>query len=225
MGSPACGEFGAGRAAPYHHDERPGGGSTPMRSVFGDRCSPLLRAGQHGSGHELKAKSPSAGCANAEIASRGWNDSGPRDVRELRWAVGGYLAVVALATVSALGWLGAQLLRSRNAVRGGHGMLLLASLVQADSPTRADAVVRRALLEVRSPFETQLGSRRVLQASNPCTMMRGVEKQNSATITSALRGDSPMTRAEFLDLAHQRQRQAGPVRRAASMPLLRCTDC
>ena len=40
-------------------------------------------------------------------------------------------------------------------------------------------------------------------------MMRGVEKQNSATITSALRGvfrDCPMTRAEFLDLAHQRRR-------------------
>lgn len=106
-------------------------------------------------------------------------------------------------------------------------MLLLASLAQADSPTRADAVVRSALLEVRSPFETQLGSRRVLQASHPCMMMRGVEKETSATIASALRGDSPMTRAEFLDLAHQRQRQrqAGPVRRAASMPLLRCTDC
>ncbi len=49
----------------------------------------------------------------------------------------------------------------------------------------------------------------VLQASHLCMMMRGVEQQNSATITSALRGvfrDCPMTRAEFLDLAHQRQR-------------------
>ena len=46
----------------------------------------------------------------------------------------------------------------------------------------------------------------VLEASHLCMMMRGVEKQNSATITSALRGvfrDCPMTRAEFLRLAHQ----------------------
>ena len=49
----------------------------------------------------------------------------------------------------------------------------------------------------------------VLEASHLCMMMRGVEKQNSATITSALRGvfrDCPMTRAEFLRLAHQSPR-------------------
>jgi GTP cyclohydrolase I len=37
-------------------------------------------------------------------------------------------------------------------------------------------------------------------------MMRGVEKQNSRTITSALRGqfrDCPMARSEFLGLVHQ----------------------
>jgi GTP cyclohydrolase I len=37
-------------------------------------------------------------------------------------------------------------------------------------------------------------------------MMRGVEKQNSTTVTSALRGvfrDCPMTREEFLRLVHR----------------------
>jgi GTP cyclohydrolase I len=47
----------------------------------------------------------------------------------------------------------------------------------------------------------------VIEAVHLCMMMRGVEKQNSSTITSALRGrfrDCPMTRNEFLSLAHRR---------------------
>jgi GTP cyclohydrolase I len=47
----------------------------------------------------------------------------------------------------------------------------------------------------------------VIEAVHLCMMMRGVEKQNSRTITSALRGkfrDCPMTRDEFLRLAYQR---------------------
>jgi GTP cyclohydrolase I len=47
----------------------------------------------------------------------------------------------------------------------------------------------------------------VIEASHLCMMMRGVEKQNSKTITSALRGEfrsCPMTRSEFLRLAHRR---------------------
>ena len=47
----------------------------------------------------------------------------------------------------------------------------------------------------------------VIEAVHLCMMMRGVEKQNSRTITSALRGTfqtCPMTRNEFLNLAHQR---------------------
>jgi GTP cyclohydrolase I len=46
----------------------------------------------------------------------------------------------------------------------------------------------------------------VIEATHLCMMMRGVEKQNSRTITSALRGefrDCPMTRDEFLRLAHR----------------------
>ena len=45
----------------------------------------------------------------------------------------------------------------------------------------------------------------VIEAVHLCMMMRGVEKQRSKTITSALRGqfrDCPMTRSEFLALAH-----------------------
>jgi GTP cyclohydrolase I len=45
----------------------------------------------------------------------------------------------------------------------------------------------------------------VIEASHLCMMMRGVEKQNSMTITSALLGsfrDDAKTRDEFLRLAH-----------------------
>ena len=45
----------------------------------------------------------------------------------------------------------------------------------------------------------------VIEASHFCMMMRGVEKQNSRTVTSALRGafrDDPRTRDEFMRLAH-----------------------
>jgi GTP cyclohydrolase IA len=52
----------------------------------------------------------------------------------------------------------------------------------------------------------------VIEAAHLCMMMRGVEKQNSKTITSALRGafrDDPKTREEFLYLAHA---SASPMR-------------
>ena len=49
----------------------------------------------------------------------------------------------------------------------------------------------------------------VLEAAHFCMMMRGVEKQDSKTITSALRGafrDDGRTREEFLRLVHNRSR-------------------
>ena len=47
----------------------------------------------------------------------------------------------------------------------------------------------------------------VIEATHLCMMMRGVEKQNSKTITSAMRGEfrtCPMTRDEFLRLAYMK---------------------
>jgi GTP cyclohydrolase I len=51
-----------------------------------------------------------------------------------------------------------------------------------------------------------LGVAVVMEAEHLCMQMRGVEKQNSVALTSTMLGvfkDSPMTRAEFLDLIHR----------------------
>ena len=63
--------------------------------------------------------------------------------------------------------------------------------------------VAQALDEVLKPRGVGV----VIEAHHLCMMMRGVEKQNSKTITSALRGafrDDPKTREEFLSLAYAR---------------------
>ncbi|HUF49846.1 MAG TPA: GTP cyclohydrolase I FolE [Longimicrobiales bacterium] len=59
-----------------------------------------------------------------------------------------------------------------------------------------------ALMDVLAPQGVGV----VIEARHFCMMMRGVEKQNSSTVTSALRGtfrDCEMTRQEFLRLAHR----------------------
>jgi GTP cyclohydrolase I len=61
--------------------------------------------------------------------------------------------------------------------------------------------VADALMEVLRPDGVGV----VVEAAHLCMMMRGVEKQNSTTVTSALRGcfrDDSRTREEFLRLAH-----------------------
>ena len=61
--------------------------------------------------------------------------------------------------------------------------------------------VADAVMEVLQPQGVGV----VIEAAHFCMMMRGVEKQNSRTVTSALRGvfrDDPKTRDEFLRLAH-----------------------
>jgi GTP cyclohydrolase I len=79
-----------------------------------------------------------------------------------------------------------------------------------DMYARRLQVQERLTEEIASAIDVSLHPRGVgvvVEASHLCMMMRGVEKQNSRTITSALRGEfrtCPMTRAEFLRLAHQR---------------------
>ncbi len=58
-----------------------------------------------------------------------------------------------------------------------------------------------ALMDILEPAGVGV----VVEAYHLCMMMRGVEKQNSKTVTSALRGifrDDAKTRDEFLRLAH-----------------------
>jgi GTP cyclohydrolase I len=63
--------------------------------------------------------------------------------------------------------------------------------------------VAQALTDALQPLVVGV----VVEAYHMCMMMRGVQKQNSSTITSAMRGvfrDDPKTRDEFLRLAHSR---------------------
>ena len=64
--------------------------------------------------------------------------------------------------------------------------------------------VADAVMEILAPQGVGV----VIEAAHLCMMMRGVEKQNSRTVTSALRGifrDDPKTREEFLGLVHGRK--------------------
>ena len=81
-------------------------------------------------------------------------------------------------------------------------------------PRIVDVYARRLQVQERLTEQVAEGLCRVLnpkgvgvviEASHLCMMMRGVEKQNSKTITSALRGafrEDSKTRDEFLRLAH-----------------------
>ena len=81
-------------------------------------------------------------------------------------------------------------------------------------PRLVDAFARRLQVQERLTHQIArtilnltkaLGVGVVIEAQHLCMMMRGVEKQNSRTITSALRGvfkDDPKTREEFLHLAY-----------------------
>ena len=81
-------------------------------------------------------------------------------------------------------------------------------------PRLVDVYARRLQVQERLTEQIAEGLCRVLnpsgvgvviEAYHLCMMMRGVEKQNSRTVTSAVRGlfrEDPRTRTEFLQLVH-----------------------
>jgi GTP cyclohydrolase IA len=86
------------------------------------------------------------------------------------------------------------------------GLSKLARIVEVFS--RRLQVQERLTEEIAAALDDALrpsGVGVVIEAYHLCMMMRGVEKQNSKTITSALRGafrDDARTREEFLRLAY-----------------------
>jgi GTP cyclohydrolase I len=91
-----------------------------------------------------------------------------------------------------------------------------------DAFARRLQVQERLTLEIAETIEQKirpLGVAVVIEATHLCMAMRGVEKQSSVTITSAMRGvfqKDVRTRAEFLELIHYR---GAPGRRRRSMRL------
>jgi GTP cyclohydrolase IA len=87
------------------------------------------------------------------------------------------------------------------------GLSKLPRIVEAFA--RRLQVQERLTEQIAEAIETVLQPRGVgvvIEAVHLCMMMRGVEKQSSKTITSALRGqfrECPMTRDEFLRLANR----------------------
>ena len=79
---------------------------------------------------------------------------------------------------------------------------------------------------IRTKIEP-LGVAVVCEGTHLCMAMRGVEKQNSYTITSAMLGafrDNARTRMEFLELLKLRTPVAGPVFDPMTGPAMSCLD-
>ena len=84
-------------------------------------------------------------------------------------------------------------------------------------PRLVDVYARRLQIQERMTFEiantvkkliNAQGVGVVIEAQHLCMMMRGVEKQNSYAITSAMLGgfrEDPRTRAEFLELLRHKR--------------------
>jgi GTP cyclohydrolase I len=88
-----------------------------------------------------------------------------------------------------------------------------------DAFARRLQVQERLTSQIAETIESKikpLGVAVVIEATHLCMAMRGVEKQNSVTTTSAMRGvfhKDPRTRAEFLELIHYRGAPPAPTRR------------
>jgi GTP cyclohydrolase I len=70
---------------------------------------------------------------------------------------------------------------------------------------RLTTQIAEALDEALRPYGVAV----VIEAFHLCMMMRGVQKQNSQTVTSSLTGvfrNDPKTRSEFLELIGRRPR-------------------
>jgi len=89
-----------------------------------------------------------------------------------------------------------------------------------DAFSRRLQVQERLTSQIAQTIEEKirpLGVAVVMEATHLCMAMRGVEKQNSVTVTSAMRGvfhQDPRTRAEFLELIRHRGAPAGSLRSA-----------
>lgn len=89
-----------------------------------------------------------------------------------------------------------------------------------DAFSRRLQVQERLTSQIAATIEEKirpLGVAVVIEATHLCMAMRGVEKQNSVTVTSAMRGvfhQDSRTRAEFLELIHHRGGPAGSTRQA-----------
>ena len=92
------------------------------------------------------------------------------------------------------------------------GLSKVARLVEMYS--RRLQVQERLTTEVAQALQDALAPRGVgvvIEGAHLCMMMRGVEKQNSKAVTSAMLGEfrtCPMTRAEFVELIKDRGRVA-----------------
>src|SRR5262245_33811865 len=161
----------------------------------------------------------------------GLRDTPKRVARSLRWLTGGYRTcvedVVGTGIFKAEGHRNMVMVRDIELyslcehhmlpffgkahvayIPNGHlvGLSKVARIV--DVYARRLQVQERLTEEIAGALERVLqptGVGVVVEAYHLCMMMRGVEKQNSRTITSALRGafrDDPKTREEFLALAY-----------------------
>src|SRR5436190_11868945 len=93
-----------------------------------------------------------------------------------------------------------------------------------DAFSRRLQVQERLTSQIAETIEQKikpLGVAVVIEATHLCMAMRGVEKQNSVTVTSAMRGvfhKDVRTRAEFLELIHYRGGPAVPIRHQLLAP-------